>query len=46
VSTDDKIKPAVEQKPPDLEELAKQYFWDFLWRKFGQRGAFIIFGSS
>jgi hypothetical protein len=41
VSTDDKISPA--EQPPALEELAKKYFWDFLWRKFGPSGAVIIF---
>lgn len=43
MSTDDQIKPAGEQKPPDLEELAKNYLWEFLRRTFGPRGAVIIF---
>jgi len=42
VGTDDKINP-VEQKPPDLVELAKNYLWAFLRRTFGPRVAVIIF---
>jgi hypothetical protein len=43
VSTDDQNKSTVEQKPPDLEELAKNYLWAFLRRVFGPRGAVVIF---
>jgi hypothetical protein len=43
VSTDEKIKPAVEQKPPDLEELAKNYFWKFLHRTFGRAEPSLFF---
>jgi len=34
---------ADEQKPPGLEELAGNYFWNFLRRKFGPTRAFVIF---
>ena len=43
MNTDDQIKPVVEQKPPDLGDLAKNYLWEFLGRKFGQRAAVVIF---
>src|ERR1700675_4049118 len=43
MADDEKIQPAVEQKPPDLEDLAKNYLWAFLRRTFGPRGAVIIF---
>jgi hypothetical protein len=42
VSSDDKSKPAVEQPPPDLEELAEKYVWDFLRRYLSSRNAVII----
>ena len=43
MSTDDPNKSTVEQKPPDLEELAKNYSFALLRRTFGPRGAVIIF---
>jgi tetratricopeptide (TPR) repeat protein len=43
VGTEDQNKPTVEQKPPDPEDLAKNYFWAFLRQTFGPRGALVIF---
>ena len=37
------IKTADEQKPPSLEELVSNYFWNLLRRKVGSRLAVVIF---
>jgi tetratricopeptide (TPR) repeat protein len=42
VGTEDQTKPTVEQKPPDPEQIIKDYFRALLRRTFGPRGAFII----
>jgi len=39
----DDQKPEVAQKPPNPEELVKDYLWRFLQRKLGVSSAVIIF---